>query len=64
MLWGSFESSGTGNRQYVEGKMDSMKYQEILGENVMTSVRKLKLGLHLTFLQNNDPKHTSNSTKA
>ena len=26
--------------------MDSVKYQEILGENVMPSVRKLKLGHH------------------
>ena len=44
--------------------MDSIKYQEILGENVMPSVRKLKVGRHWTFQQNNDPKHTSKSTKA
>ena len=34
MLWGCFASSGTGNLQHVEGKMDSLKYQEIIGENV------------------------------
>jgi len=39
-------------------------YQEILGENITPSVRKLKLGRHWTFKQDNDPKHTSNSTKA
>ena len=50
MLWGCFASSGTGNLQRVEGKMDSLKYQEILGEN-MLSVRKLKLGCHWTFQQ-------------
>ena len=48
--------------------MDSIKYQEILGENVMPSVRKLKVGRHWTFQQDNflilDPKHTSKSTKA
>ncbi|XP_062279112.1 meprin A subunit beta-like [Scomber scombrus] len=64
MLWGCFASSGTGNLQRVEGKMDSIKYQEILGENVMPSVRKLKLGRHWTFQQDNDPKYTSKSTKA
>lgn len=47
MLWGCFASSGTGNLQRVAGKMDSIKYQEILGENVLPSVRKLKLGRHL-----------------
>jgi len=30
----------------------------------MPSVRKLKLGHHWTFQQENDPKHTSNSTQA
>jgi len=29
MLWGYFASSGTGNLQGVEGKMDLLKYQEI-----------------------------------
>ncbi len=64
MLWGCFASSGTGNLRCVEGKMDSIKHQEILGENVMESVRKLKFGRHWTFQQDNDPKHTSKSTKA
>jgi len=54
---------GTGKLQHVEGKIDPLKYQEILGENVMSSVRKLKLGRHWTFQQDNNPKHTSNSSK-
>ncbi|KAF7646122.1 hypothetical protein LDENG_00193360 [Lucifuga dentata] len=41
--------------------MESIKYQEILGENVMLSVRKLKLGRHWTFQQDNYPKHASKS---
>jgi len=61
MLWGWFASSGTGNLQPVEGKMDLLKYQEILGENVMASVKKLKLGHRWTFQQDSD---ISNSTKA
>ena len=44
--------------------MDSVKYQEISGKNVMPSVMKLKLGRHWTFQQDNDSKHTSKSTKA
>lgn len=31
MLWGCFASTGTGNLQHVEGKVDSVKNQEILG---------------------------------
>lgn len=38
MLWGCFGSSGTRKLQRVEGKMDLLKYQEILGENVMRNV--------------------------
>jgi len=64
MLWGCFATSGTGDLQREEGTVDSVKYQEILGTNVMPSVMKLKLGRHWTFQQDNDPKHTSKSTKA
>lgn len=64
MLWGCFASTGTGNLQRINGIMDSTKYQEILEKNVMPSVKKLKLGRHWTFQQDNDPKHTSKSTKA
>jgi len=34
--------------------MDLLKYQEILGENVMLSGRKLKLWCHWTFQQDNE----------
>src|SRR4029434_5710554 len=55
VLWGCFAASGTGNLQRAEGTMDSVKYQEILGKNVMPSVMKLKLGRHWTFQQDNGP---------
>ena len=64
MLWGCFAASGTGSLHRIQGIMDSTKYQEILGANVMQSVKKLKLGRRWTFQQDNDPKHTSKSTKA
>jgi len=35
MLCGCFTSSCIGKLQRVEVKMDSLKYQEILGENIM-----------------------------
>ncbi|KAI4904828.1 hypothetical protein NFI96_006812 [Prochilodus magdalenae] len=64
MLWGCFASNGTGKLQRVQGTMNSLQYQEILGENVMESVTNLRLGRRWTFQQDNDPKHTSKSTRA
>ncbi|KAI4900378.1 hypothetical protein NFI96_000696 [Prochilodus magdalenae] len=65
MLWGCFASSnGTGKLQRVQGTMNSLQYQEILEENVMESVTNLRLGRRWTFQQDNDPKHTSKSTRA
>ena len=64
LLWGCFASSGTGRLQRVEGKMDSIMYQEILEKNVVSSVRELKLGRRWWLQQDNDPKHRSKSTQA
>ena len=63
MFWGCFSSSGTGQLCKVDGIMNSLKYQDILQRTVMPSVKKLKLGRQWTFQQDNDPKHTSKSTK-
>lgn len=64
MVWGCFSASGTGKLAHITGIMDSQKYQSILQENVGPSVRTLKLGRQWVFQQDNDPKHTSKSTKA
>lgn len=64
MLCGCFVSSGTGNLQSLEGNMDSLRYQEILCENLMLSVSKLKRGHYRMFQQDNDPIDTLKSTKA
>jgi len=63
MLWGCVASTGTGNLSKVEGRMDSIQYQQILENNVQKSVKKLKLRRGWIFQQDNDPKHCSNSTK-
>ena len=63
MLWGCVASTGTGNLVKVEGYMDSTQYQQILGNNVQDSVRKLKLHGGCLFQQDNDPKRCSKSTK-
>lgn len=63
MLWGCFASTGTGKLKCVKGTMNSLLYQEILEENVMESVRNLRLGRRWTFQQDNDPKHASKSTR-
>uniref|UniRef100_A0AAY5L2M0 Tc1-like transposase DDE domain-containing protein n=1 Tax=Esox lucius TaxID=8010 RepID=A0AAY5L2M0_ESOLU len=62
LLWGCFSSAGTGALVKVEGTMNISKYQAILAQNLQASVRKLKM--KFTFQHDNDPKHTSNSTKA
>uniref|UniRef100_A0A674EJM0 Tc1-like transposase DDE domain-containing protein n=1 Tax=Salmo trutta TaxID=8032 RepID=A0A674EJM0_SALTR len=64
MLWGCFSSAGTGALIRVEGIMNSSKYQAILAQNLQASVRKLKIKRKFTFQHDNDPKHTSKSTKA
>uniref|UniRef100_A0A8C5QS12 Transposase n=1 Tax=Leptobrachium leishanense TaxID=445787 RepID=A0A8C5QS12_9ANUR len=64
MLWGCFASAGTGKLQRVQGTMNSLQYQEILDDNVMQYVTNLRLGRRWTFQQDNDPKHTSKSTRA
>ena len=52
MFWGCFSSSGTGQLCKVDGIMNSLKYQDILQRTGQW-----------TFQQDNDPKHTSKSTK-
>ena len=63
MLWGCFSSKCPGSLVRVHGIMDSMKYQDILNQNLAASAKKIKLGRHWIFQLNNDPKHMSRSTQ-
>jgi len=62
-VWGSFSASGPGRLHIIQGNMNSHAYQQILDQNLLPSVRELKLGRKWVLQQDNDPKHTSNSTK-
>ena len=62
MLWGSFSSKGPGKRVRVHGIIKHYEYK-MLHLNLAASARKLKLGHHLMFQQDNDPKHMSKSTQ-
>ncbi|KAI4895662.1 hypothetical protein NFI96_004662 [Prochilodus magdalenae] len=63
MLWACFSSTGPGNLVRVHGIMDALKYQDILKQNLVASARKLKMGRHWVFQQDNDPKHMAKSTQ-
>ena len=63
MLWGCFSSKGPGHLVRIHGIMDSIKYQQILNENLTAPSSKLKMGCGWTFQQINDPKQTSKSTQ-
>uniref|UniRef100_A0AAQ5ZFC8 PLAC domain-containing protein n=1 Tax=Amphiprion ocellaris TaxID=80972 RepID=A0AAQ5ZFC8_AMPOC len=63
MLWGCFSAAGTGRLVAIEGKMNVVKYRDILEENLFQSALDLRLGRRFTFQQDNDPKHTAKITK-
>ena len=60
MLWGCFSAKGTGRLYRIEGRIP---YWEILGDNLLPSVRALKMGRGWVFQHDNDPKHTAKATK-
>jgi len=62
MLWGTVARTCTGNLVKVEGCMDFSQYQQILKNNVLESVKRLKLRRGWLFQTHNDPKHCSKST--
>lgn len=70
MFWGSFDASGTGCLESVQGTMKCQEQHSqdsqsgILEQNVLPSVRKLGL-IHRSWVlqQDNDSKHRANYTK-
>ena len=63
MVWGSMAWNGTGKLEFIDGIMDSEVYVNILNRNLLASTKKLRLGKHFIFQQDNDPKHTSKKAK-
>uniref|UniRef100_A0A3Q1JIP2 Tc1-like transposase DDE domain-containing protein n=1 Tax=Anabas testudineus TaxID=64144 RepID=A0A3Q1JIP2_ANATE len=63
LIWSCFAASGPGQIVVIDGKINSRVYQDILQENVRPPVHQLKLRRGWVMQQDNDPKHTSNSTK-
>jgi hypothetical protein len=63
MLWGCFSAAGTGRPVRIEGKMNGVKYREILDDNLLQSAQDFRLGRKFTFQQDNDPKHTAKTTQ-
>jgi transposase len=57
LFWGAFSSQGTFPLHFVEGRLDSDHYCEIIRENYIPHAKK---GFRL--LQDNDPKHASKKT--
>ncbi|KAI4885578.1 hypothetical protein NFI96_010387 [Prochilodus magdalenae] len=63
MLWGCCSAHGTGRLHCVKERMTGAMYCEILGNNLLPSVRALKMGHGWVFQHDNDPKHTARITK-
>ena len=59
MLWGCFSETGTERLVRIKGKMNGLKYREILDENLLQSAQDLRMRRRFTFQLDNDPKHTA-----
>ena len=62
MVWGCMSAAGVGELFFIEGKMNSNMYCEILQQSMIPSLQKL--GRRAVFQHDNDPKHTSKMTIA
>ena len=49
MLWGCFSAKGTGRLHRIERRMNGAMYREILGDNLLPSVKSLKMGCGWAF---------------
>ncbi|KAL0175714.1 hypothetical protein M9458_028044, partial [Cirrhinus mrigala] len=63
MLWGCFSAKGTGRLHHIEERMDGAMYHKILGNNLLPSVRAMKMGRGWVFQHDNNPKHRARATK-
>ncbi len=63
MLWGCFSAAGTGRLVRDDGKLNGVKYRDILNKNLFHSTQDLRLGQRFTFQHVSDPKHTTKATQ-
>ena len=63
MLLGCFSAKGTGGLNRIKGRMNGAMYRAIFWDNLLPSVRALKMGRGWVFQHDNDPKHTAKATK-
>ena len=63
MLRGFFSAKGTGRLDRIKGRMNGVMCREILVDNLLPSVRALKMGHGWVFQHDNDPKHMAKATK-
>ncbi|KAI4896608.1 hypothetical protein NFI96_008466 [Prochilodus magdalenae] len=56
-------TGGAGRLHCIKERMTGAVYCEILGNNLLPSVRALKMGRGWVFQHDNDPKHTARITK-
>ena len=64
MVWGDFAVHGIGNLYRINGKFELNQSHKIIRNQHIPSAGKRFSIRNLTFQEDNDPKHTKNSTKA
>ncbi len=62
LLWRCFNSTGVGDIDLIEAKMNSFMYIRILSEHLLPSVRRLFQG-NFIFQRDNYLKHTAKRTR-
>ena len=63
LLWGCFSAKGTGRLIHVKDRMTGAMYHDTLSENLLPSVRAVKMRRGWVFQYDSDPKHTARATK-
>lgn len=63
MVWGCMAAKGVGSLCFIDGKMNHIKYINILAAELLPSVTRLGIRDTYIFSQDNDPKHTAWNTK-
>ena len=62
MIWGCFSVNGVGTLEIIDGRMDKVKYRQILEDNLQKSVEKMGFINEWWFQRDNDPQHTAKAT--